>query len=90
MAGNNAIWNHFLDKLLGLMVEQKRLVLSDINFLPSFLASLLGSSSDTLIVPQRIDQRCESNTSPLFNFSSIQNCAFNRIDLFFDIAIRMM
>ncbi|XP_022943098.1 uncharacterized protein At3g06530 [Cucurbita moschata] len=63
--GSNAIWNHFLDKLLGLMVEQKRLILSDINFLPSFLASLLGSSSDTLIVPQRIDQRFDKATKEM-------------------------
>ena len=78
MTGNNAVWNHFLDKLLGLMIEQKRLILSDRNFLPSLLATLLGSSSQSFLVPQSIEQRCVSKTSPLFK----QNFPFNNIFFF--------
>ncbi|XP_038993491.1 uncharacterized protein At3g06530-like isoform X2 [Hibiscus syriacus] len=52
--GNTAIWSHFLDELLGLMVQQKRLILSDKNFLPSFLTCLLTSSSES--IEQRFNQ----------------------------------
>ncbi|KAG6781264.1 hypothetical protein POTOM_014155 [Populus tomentosa] len=55
--GNNANWSHFLDELLGLIVQQKRLILSDSNFLPSFLCCLLGSSRNSLLVPQNVEQR---------------------------------
>ncbi|KAK8586579.1 hypothetical protein V6N13_010167 [Hibiscus sabdariffa] len=46
--GNTAIWSHFLDELLSLMVQQKRLVLADKNFLSSFLTCLLSSSSESI------------------------------------------
>ncbi|MBA0547976.1 hypothetical protein Golob_019103, partial [Gossypium lobatum] len=54
--GNTAIWSHFLDELLGLMVQQKRLILSDKNFLPSFLTCLLGSSCESILVSPNIEQ----------------------------------
>ncbi|KAG7972395.1 hypothetical protein I3843_07G181800 [Carya illinoinensis] len=60
--GNNCIWSHFLGELLGLMVQQKRLILSDKQFLPSLLESLLGSSSCSLLVPQSIQQRFDQST----------------------------
>ncbi|KAL0547236.1 hypothetical protein IC582_017165 [Cucumis melo] len=63
--GKNAVWNHFLDKLLGLMIEQKRLILSDRNFLPSLLATLLGSSSQNFLVPQSIEQRFDKATKEM-------------------------
>ncbi|XP_038896984.1 uncharacterized protein At3g06530 [Benincasa hispida] len=63
--GNNATWNHFLDKLLGLIIEQKRLILSDRKFLPSLLASLLGSSSHSFLVPQSIEQRFDKATKEM-------------------------
>ncbi|TYG60252.1 hypothetical protein ES288_D07G053400v1 [Gossypium darwinii] len=55
--GNTAIWSNFLDELLGLMVQQKRLILSDKNFLPSFLTCLLGSSCESILVSPNIEQR---------------------------------
>ncbi|KAF5456234.1 hypothetical protein F2P56_025737 [Juglans regia] len=60
--GNNCIWSHFLGELLGLMVQQKRLILSDKQFLPSLLESLLSSSSCSLLVPQSIQQRFDQST----------------------------
>lgn len=60
--GNNANWSHFLDELLGLIVQQKRLILSDSNFLPSFLCCLLGSSRNSLLVPQNVEQRFDQST----------------------------
>ncbi|KAK8344000.1 hypothetical protein V6Z12_A07G051700 [Gossypium hirsutum] len=60
--GNTAIWSHFLDELLGLMVQQKRLILSDKNFLPSFLTCLLGSSCESILVSPNIEQRFNKST----------------------------
>ncbi|XVF08520.1 hypothetical protein REPUB_Repub07fG0010000 [Reevesia pubescens] len=60
--GNAAIWSHFLDELLGLMVQQKRLILSDKNFLPSFLTCLLSSSCDSILVSPNIEQRFNQST----------------------------
>ncbi|XWS47705.1 hypothetical protein CRYUN_Cryun13aG0007100 [Craigia yunnanensis] len=55
--GKAAIWSHFLDELLGLMVQQKSFILSDKNFLPSFLTCLLSSSCDSILVSPNIEQR---------------------------------
>ncbi|PON51074.1 U3 small nucleolar RNA-associated protein [Parasponia andersonii] len=55
--GHQAIWSHFLDKLLDLLIQQKRLILSDRKFLPSLMASLLGSSCNSLLVPKNIEHR---------------------------------
>ncbi|KAK3217662.1 hypothetical protein Dsin_011632 [Dipteronia sinensis] len=60
--GNTALWGHFLHELLGLMVQQKRLILSDKDFLASFMTSLLSSSSNSLLVPQNIEQRFDQPT----------------------------
>lgn len=65
MTGNVAIWSHFLDELLGLMVQQKRLILSDKNFLASFMTSLLGSSLHGFLVPQNIEQRYTFNANKI-------------------------
>ncbi|PRQ57991.1 hypothetical protein RchiOBHm_Chr1g0354361 [Rosa chinensis] len=46
--GNRAIWINHLDKLLDLVVQQKRLILSDRNLFPSLLASLLSPSFQSL------------------------------------------
>ncbi|XP_010275398.1 PREDICTED: uncharacterized protein At3g06530 isoform X2 [Nelumbo nucifera] len=50
-----------LKELLGLMVQQKRLISSDPIFLPSFLTSILSSSS-SLLVPDNIDERFDKPT----------------------------
>eukprot|EP00257_Ricinus_communis_P020965 XP_015580336.1 uncharacterized protein At3g06530 [Ricinus communis] len=60
--GNNANWSHFLDELLGLIVQQKRVILSDKNFLPSLMTSLLGSSCVSLLVPRNVEQRFDQST----------------------------
>ncbi|KAK8944415.1 hypothetical protein KSP39_PZI007998 [Platanthera zijinensis] len=39
------------------MLNQKRLILSDVNFLPSFLTSMLCSASDSLLVPDNSHKR---------------------------------
>ncbi|OVA04123.1 BP28 [Macleaya cordata] len=65
--GNDAmlgrsVWRPFLGELLGLIVQQKRLILSDRDFIPSFLTSVLGPPCNTLVVPQNIDQRFNQRT----------------------------
>lgn len=57
MPGHTAPWDHFLEELLGLIVQQKRFILSDKQYLESFMASLLSSSCNSLLVPQNIVQR---------------------------------
>ncbi|XP_077219422.1 ARM repeat superfamily protein isoform X2 [Tasmannia lanceolata] len=47
---------------LGLMLHEKNLISSDVNFLPSYLTSVLGSSSHSLLVPQNIHKRLEQHT----------------------------
>ncbi|CAL1390897.1 unnamed protein product [Linum trigynum] len=59
--GNNSNWIKFVE-LLDLIVQQKRLILSDKNFLPSFFTSLLGSSSGGLLVPQNVEHRFSQST----------------------------
>ncbi|CAN1813501.1 Uncharacterized protein At3g06530 [Linum perenne] len=60
--GNNGNWISFVDDLLDFIVQQKRLILSDKNFLPSFFTSLLGSSSGGLLVPRNVEHRFNSST----------------------------
>ncbi|KAL5569803.1 hypothetical protein UlMin_026378 [Ulmus minor] len=60
--GNQAIWIHFLEKLLDLLVQQKRLILSDRNFLPSLMTSLISSSFHSLLVPKNIELRFDQPT----------------------------
>ncbi|WCJ36431.1 ARM repeat superfamily protein [Euphorbia peplus] len=65
----NANWSQFLDELLSLFVQHKRVILSDKNFLPSLLASLLGSPCGGLLVPQNIEQRFDQSTKQkIFSF----------------------
>ncbi|XP_058207523.1 uncharacterized protein At3g06530 isoform X3 [Rhododendron vialii] len=56
-SGQSATCPHFLDELLSLMVQQKKLILSDRDVLPSFLTTLLSSSCHSLLVPETIGQR---------------------------------
>ncbi|XP_043702680.1 uncharacterized protein At3g06530, partial [Telopea speciosissima] len=64
--GNGTMLTHSkltpLRELLGLMVQQKRLISSDRDFLPSFLTSLLSSCCHTLLVPQDTDRRFDQYT----------------------------
>ncbi|KAI4332818.1 hypothetical protein L6164_017696 [Bauhinia variegata] len=60
--GTNATWSHFLGELLELINQQKTLILSDKNFLPSLLASILSSSYQNILVPQNIENRFDQST----------------------------
>ncbi|XP_068328989.1 uncharacterized protein At3g06530-like [Pyrus communis] len=60
--GNHATWIHFLGKLLDLVVQQKRLILSDKNFLPSLLASSLSPSYESFMSPKNIELRVDQST----------------------------
>lgn len=59
--GNSESWGSFINELLNLLVQQKKLILSDRDFLPSFLASILSSSFQSLLVPQDVGQRFEKS-----------------------------
>ncbi|XP_048446393.1 LOW QUALITY PROTEIN: uncharacterized protein At3g06530-like [Pyrus x bretschneideri] len=60
--GNHATWIHFLGKLLDLVVQQKRLILSDQNFLSSLLASSLSPSYKNFMAPKNIELRVDQST----------------------------
>lgn len=59
--GKSAVWSHFLGELLGLMIQQKLLIVSDRNILPSFFATLLSGSYHSLLVPETIGQRFDKS-----------------------------
>ncbi|KAL2550104.1 Uncharacterized protein Fot_11634 [Forsythia ovata] len=61
-SGNDRVWLHFLGELLELMVQQKKLILSDRNLLASFFTSLLSSSAHSLLVQQAIGNRFDQST----------------------------
>lgn len=65
--GQSATCPHFLDELLSLMVQQKRLILSDRDVLPSFLTTLLSSSFRSLLVPETIGHRFSSSIVVTFH-----------------------
>ncbi|KAL0452592.1 UNVERIFIED_CONTAM: hypothetical protein Slati_1237300 [Sesamum latifolium] len=60
--GNNRTWLHFLGELLCLIIQQKKILLSDRDVLASFFSSLLGSSSDSLLVQDAIGKRFDVST----------------------------
>ncbi|RZC48060.1 hypothetical protein C5167_040997 [Papaver somniferum] len=65
--GNDAMltrstWTPSLGKLLELIVQQKRLILSDGDFIPSFFTAVLGPPCNSLVVPQSIDESFDERT----------------------------
>ncbi|XP_023757327.1 uncharacterized protein At3g06530 [Lactuca sativa] len=60
--GRSAIWSHFLGDLLALMVQHKKLILSDKNFLPDFFTTLLSSTHHSMLVPQSVGERFDRPT----------------------------
>ncbi|KAK4480629.1 hypothetical protein RD792_013707 [Penstemon davidsonii] len=60
--GNNRETLHFLGELLGLIIQQKKMILSDTSVLASLFTSLLGSSSHSLLVQQAIGKRFDEST----------------------------
>ncbi|KAL1211858.1 hypothetical protein V5N11_023843 [Cardamine amara subsp. amara] len=60
--GSSAICCSSFVELLGMIVQQRRLVLSDNKFLPSYLTSLLGSTPNDLRVPVDRQKRFDQST----------------------------
>ncbi|GAA0150254.1 RNA metabolism protein [Lithospermum erythrorhizon] len=60
--GSSAVWIDFLGELLNLIVQQKRMILSDRNFLSSLFTSLVSSSPNSLLVHQNIGKRFDEST----------------------------
>lgn len=60
--GRSAVWSHFLGELLALMVQQKKLILSDSDFLSDFFTTLLSSTHHSLLVPQSVGERFDRPT----------------------------
>ncbi|XP_020886772.1 uncharacterized protein At3g06530 isoform X2 [Arabidopsis lyrata subsp. lyrata] len=60
--GSAAICGSSFDELLGMIVQQRRLILSDNKFLPSYLTSLLSSTSNDLLVPVDLQKRFDQST----------------------------
>ncbi|KVI04528.1 hypothetical protein Ccrd_017155 [Cynara cardunculus var. scolymus] len=60
--GRSAAWSHFLGDLLALIVQQKKLILSDTDFLSDFFTTLLSSSHHSLLVPQSVGERFDRPT----------------------------
>ncbi|KAL5728414.1 hypothetical protein ACHQM5_001504 [Ranunculus cassubicifolius] len=76
-------WSPFLGELLELLVEQKRLILSDKDFLQSLFAAVLGSSSHNISAPQNIDGRFDERTKEaIFLYilsSALKFCSFGKL-----------
>ncbi|XP_021761936.1 uncharacterized protein At3g06530-like [Chenopodium quinoa] len=60
--GNNDIWSSSIDELLSLLVQHKKLIISDRDFLPSLMASILSSSFQSLLVPLDVGQKLDKST----------------------------
>ncbi|KAK9148462.1 hypothetical protein Scep_007219 [Stephania cephalantha] len=57
-----SIWTPCLGEFLGLLREHQTLIISDQDFLPSFLTILLGTSCSSLLAPQNLDKRFVQHT----------------------------
>lgn len=57
--GSIIIWGCFLDELLDLLVQHRRLVVSDMKFLASLLSATLSplGTTNNLLVPQNVENR---------------------------------
>ncbi|KAL6531214.1 hypothetical protein OROHE_014283 [Orobanche hederae] len=60
--GNNGAGGHFLRDLLCLIIQQKKMILSDKNLLATFFTSLLNSSSQSLLMQQAIGESIGEST----------------------------
>ncbi|KAL0799472.1 hypothetical protein Bca101_054647 [Brassica carinata] len=59
--GSAAIYSSSFE-LLGMIVQQRRLILSDNKFLPSYLTSLLSPTPNDLLVPVDLQKRFDQST----------------------------
>ncbi|CAN6981738.1 unnamed protein product [Brassica oleracea var. botrytis] len=60
--GSAAIYSSSFDELLGMIIQQRRLILSDNKFLSSYLSSLLSSNPNDLLVPVDLQKRFDQST----------------------------
>ncbi|KAF5805582.1 putative U3 small nucleolar RNA-associated protein [Helianthus annuus] len=60
--GRSAVWSHFLGEILAMMVQQKKLIVSDTDFLSEFFTTLLSSSHHGLLVPHSVGERFDRPT----------------------------
>ncbi|XP_013585533.1 uncharacterized protein At3g06530 isoform X2 [Brassica napus] len=60
--GSAAIYSSSCDELLGMIVQQRRLILSDNKFLPSYLTSLFSSTPNDLLAPVDLQKRFDQPT----------------------------
>ncbi|XP_076957841.1 uncharacterized protein At3g06530-like [Bidens hawaiensis] len=60
--GRSAVWSHFLGEILAMMVQYKKLIVSDIDFLAEFFTTLLSSSYHGLLVPKSVGERFDRPT----------------------------
>ncbi|CAN7010076.1 unnamed protein product [Brassica rapa subsp. trilocularis] len=60
--GSAAIYSSSFDELLGMIIQQRRLILSDNKFLSSYLTSLLSSTPNDLLVPVDLQKRFDQST----------------------------
>ncbi|XP_010486163.1 PREDICTED: uncharacterized protein At3g06530-like [Camelina sativa] len=81
--GSAAIYSSSFDELVGMIVQQRRLILSDNKFLPSYLTSLLSSNPNDLLVPvdlqKRFDQSTKENILSLILLSSLELPAYGKL-----------
>lgn len=56
--------SQFLGELLGLLIQQQRLIVSDENILPSLFTNLLGTSCNSILVSDSVGQRYFFNLLP--------------------------
>ncbi|XP_021845733.2 uncharacterized protein At3g06530 isoform X2 [Spinacia oleracea] len=61
--GSSDIWSSSIDELLSILVQQKKLIVSDRNILPSLMASILSSSFKSFLVPLDVGQRLDKSTT---------------------------
>ncbi|CAA0830720.1 Uncharacterized protein SHERM_26110 [Striga hermonthica] len=67
--GNKESWLQFLGEILSLIIQQKKMILSDRNVLASFFTSLLSSPSEGLLVQQAVGKRFDGSTkNEILNF----------------------
>lgn len=53
----SALGSQFLGELLGSLIQQKRLIVSDENILPSLFSNLLGNSCHSILISESVGQR---------------------------------
>ncbi|XP_010441584.1 PREDICTED: uncharacterized protein At3g06530-like isoform X2 [Camelina sativa] len=81
--GSAAIYSSSCDELVEMIVQQRRLILSDSKFLPSYLTSLLSSNPNDLLVPvdlqKRFDQSTKENILSFILLSSLELPAYGKL-----------